>query len=113
MGRAFGASHPEPRRLVLSVRRIADHHRLGRSILPSVWFHAHPRFERPDTQNRAHGSRTRRSSEREPADSLRDKSNAIGGWLPSLTFLVSRLHAHEEKDRHPSFCSSFSSRSRE
>jgi uncharacterized C2H2 Zn-finger protein len=28
---------------------------------------------------------TRRSSEREPADSLRDKSNVIGGWLPSLT----------------------------
>lgn len=27
-----------------------------------------------------------RSSEREPADSLRDKSNVIGGWLPSLTF---------------------------
>jgi hypothetical protein len=25
-------------------------------------------------------------SEREPADSLRDNSNAIGGWLPSLTF---------------------------
>src|SRR6266571_2509822 len=32
--------------------------------------------------------RTRRSSEREPADSLRDKSNVIGGWLPSLTFFV-------------------------
>ena len=29
---------------------------------------------------------TRRCSEREPADSLRDKSNVIGGWLPSLTF---------------------------
>jgi hypothetical protein len=29
--------------------------------------------------------RTKRSSEREPADSLRDKSNVIGGWLPSLT----------------------------
>src|SRR5262245_5033495 len=28
----------------------------------------------------------RRCSEREPADSLGDKSNAIGGWLPSLTF---------------------------
>jgi hypothetical protein len=26
-----------------------------------------------------------RSNEREPADSLRDKSNVIGGWLPSLT----------------------------
>ena len=31
-------------------------------------------------------SRTRRSSEREPADSLRDKSSVSGGWLPSLTF---------------------------
>ena len=30
--------------------------------------------------------RTRWSSEREPADSLRDKSHVIGGWLPSLTF---------------------------
>jgi hypothetical protein len=29
---------------------------------------------------------TRRSSEREPADSLRDKSNVTGRWLPSLTF---------------------------
>ena len=30
--------------------------------------------------------RTRRSSESEPADSLRDKCNATGGWLRSLTF---------------------------
>ena len=29
-----------------------------------------------------------RSSEREPADSLRDKSNFIGGWLPLLTSLA-------------------------
>ena len=28
----------------------------------------------------------KRSSEREPAVSLRHKSNLIGGWLPSLTF---------------------------
>src|SRR3989442_8977381 len=28
---------------------------------------------------------TRRCSEREPAGSLRNKSNVIGGWLPSLT----------------------------
>ncbi len=34
--------------------------------------------------------RTRRCSEREPADSLRDKSNVIGGWLPSLTFALAR-----------------------
>jgi len=34
--------------------------------------------------------RTRRCSEREPADSLRDKFNVTGGWLPSLTFA---LHA--------------------
>jgi hypothetical protein len=32
--------------------------------------------------------RTRRSSEREPADSLGGKSNVIGGWLPSLTFAL-------------------------
>src|SRR6185436_8798485 len=32
--------------------------------------------------------RTRRCSEREPADSLRDESNVIGGWLPSLTFAL-------------------------
>jgi hypothetical protein len=32
--------------------------------------------------------RTRRSSEREPADSLRDKSDVRGGWLPSLTFAL-------------------------
>jgi hypothetical protein len=30
--------------------------------------------------------RTRRSSEREPADSLGNKSNVIRGWLPALTF---------------------------
>jgi hypothetical protein len=29
---------------------------------------------------------TRGWSEREPAHSLRDRSNVIGGWLPSLTF---------------------------
>ena len=33
---------------------------------------------------------TRRSSEREPADSLSDKSNVIGGWLPSLTFALGK-----------------------
>ena len=31
---------------------------------------------------------TRRSSEPEPADWLRDKSNVISGWLPSLTFAL-------------------------
>ena len=30
----------------------------------------------------------KRSCEREPADSLRDKSNVIVGWLPSLTFAL-------------------------
>jgi hypothetical protein len=34
----------------------------------------------------------RRSSGREPADSLRDISNVIGGWLPSLTL----RSAHED-----------------
>ncbi len=33
-----------------------------------------------------------RSSEREPADSLRDKSNVIGGWLPSLTFALANSY---------------------
>ena len=32
--------------------------------------------------------RTRRSSEREPADSFRDESIVIGGWRPSLTFAL-------------------------
>ncbi len=46
---------------------------------------------------------SRRSSEREPADSLRDKSNIIGGWLPSLTFALgasyrNRLRARRERD---------------
>ena len=31
---------------------------------------------------------TRRCSEREPADSLGDKFNARGGWLPSLTYAL-------------------------
>ena len=31
---------------------------------------------------------TRRSSEREPADSLRDKSKVVGGWLRSMTFAL-------------------------
>src|ERR1035441_8686434 len=34
----------------------------------------------------------RRCSEREPADSLRDTSNVIGGWLPSLTFAFGENH---------------------
>ena len=36
------------------------------------------------------GWRTRRCSEREPTDSLRDKSNVIGGWLPSLTLVLDK-----------------------
>ena len=39
------------------------------------------------SDEKRHG-RTRRCSEREPADSLRDKSNVIDGWLPSLTFAL-------------------------
>jgi len=31
---------------------------------------------------------TKRGSEREPADSLRDKFNVIGGWFPPLTFAL-------------------------
>jgi gluconokinase len=34
--------------------------------------------------------RPRRCSEREPAGSLRDKSNVTGGWHPSLTFAFSK-----------------------
>ena len=41
------------------------------------------------------GASTRRSSEREPADSLRDKSNATGGCFPSLTLIV-RQTFHEK-----------------
>jgi len=38
---------------------------------------------------------TRRCSEREPADSLSDKFNIIGGWLPSLSsFLVVKPSTH-------------------
>jgi hypothetical protein len=45
---------------------------------------------------------TRRSSEREPAGSLRDKSNVIGGWLPSLTFTFGPQDAmrHETDNSH-------------
>ena len=32
-----------------------------------------------------------RRSEREPADSLRDESNIIVGWLPSLTFTLNGM----------------------
>ena len=41
---------------------------------------------------------TKRSSESEPADSLRDKYNVIGGWLRSLTFFVRRNRAMWEED---------------
>jgi len=34
---------------------------------------------------------TKRCSEREPADSLRDKFNVSGGWLRSLTLCVKRM----------------------
>ena len=45
--------------------------------------------------------RTGRSSEPEPADWPRDKSNVIGGWLPSLTctFDGERTLAGFEKQR--------------
>jgi hypothetical protein len=46
-----------------------------------------------------HECPTRRSSEREPADSLRDKFNVIGGWLPSLTFtFCNRVSATLQRD---------------
>ena len=37
------------------------------------------------TNNKGFAEYQGRCSEREPADSLRDKYNVIGGWLPSLT----------------------------
>jgi hypothetical protein len=43
--------------------------------------------------------RTKRCSEREPADSLRDKFNVIGGWLPPLTFALGRT-GHSMSDSH-------------
>src|SRR5439155_7139578 len=39
--------------------------------------------------------RTKRSSEREPADSVTEKSKVIGGWPPSLTFAFCRLALSE------------------
>jgi hypothetical protein len=39
----------------------------------------------------------RRCSEPEPADSLRDKSNVIGGWLRSLTFALGIRPMHVAK----------------
>ena len=44
---------------------------------------------------------TRRCSEREPADSLRDKSNVIGGWLPSLTFALDGENIMSEPPSKP------------
>jgi len=43
---------------------------------------------------------TRRCSEREPADSLRDEFNVIGGWLPSLTFALASF-AHTIYEYQP------------
>jgi 2-polyprenyl-3-methyl-5-hydroxy-6-metoxy-1,4-benzoquinol methylase len=44
--------------------------------------------------------RTRRCSEREPADSLRGKSNVIGGWLPSLTFAFGNTSRASDNTAH-------------
>ena len=52
-----------------------------------------PRTQGPIHDPSRRNSRTRRCSEREPADSLRDKSNVIGGWLPSLTLPFGSLCA--------------------
>lgn len=45
-------------------------------------------------QSRLNEAPTRRSSESEPADSARDKSNASGGWLRSLTLPLGNM-SHE------------------
>jgi hypothetical protein len=48
-------------------------------------------------------SRARRCSEPEPADSLRDKFNLSGGWLPSLTFAsVNQMRMPLTQGRNPS-----------
>ena len=44
------------------------------------------------------GSRTRRCSEREPADSLGDESNIICGWIPSLTFSLEQTALMNAKE---------------
>ncbi len=48
-----------------------------------------PWVEAGSNQPGIRNAQPERCSEREPADSLRDKSNVIGGWLPSLTFALS------------------------
>jgi len=53
--------------------------------------HEHRVLQQTQQSAPSEGQPTRRSSEQEPADSLRDKSNVIGGWLPSLTFCVGRF----------------------
>src|SRR5262245_25585802 len=67
--------------------RVGSHESVGASVISR-----HTR-SKPGVRCKIHGRkkvRTRRSSEREPAVSLRDKSNIIGGWLPSLTFSLGR-----------------------
>jgi len=50
-------------------------------------------------------SRTRQRSEREPADSLKDKLNVIGGWVAALTFALGRFTCfHETTNAKGSRC---------
>ena len=44
--------------------------------------------------------RTRRSSEREPADSLRDKTNVIGGWLSTRTSEFGGIDTSRDCETH-------------
>ena len=53
-------------------------------------------------QSRTRDCRTRRCSEREPADSLRDKYNVRDGWLPSLTFAFGEVARHVPDARRDS-----------
>src|SRR3990172_10824868 len=74
----FGAHHVQPRGALVAFPEGAH------SAL-----HEEPRTGVP-LDSRSPGTnnpqqRTRRSSVREPAVSLSDKSNVIGGWFPSLT----------------------------
>src|SRR6185503_508395 len=68
---------------------------------PSAW--NHPRS--PYQEMLFIESRTRQRSEREPADSLKDKLNVIGGWVAALTFALGRFTCfHETTNAKGSRC---------
>src|SRR5258708_31638165 len=65
----------------------SDKWALGRQWQIGEGFHSEQQREHHIHPTERH-ARTKRCSERKPADSLRNKSNVIGGWLPSLTFAL-------------------------